>query len=86
MYNIKFLEKAYDDFKKLDRSIQKLIKEKLDILAINPQALKNNIKQLKGGYSGLYRLKVRNYRIIYKQDIEQFLILIVKIGHRKEVY
>ncbi len=86
MYKIEFLEEAYKEFKKLDRPVQEIIKNKLDKLAQNPETLKNNIKQLKGKYSGLFRLRVGNYRIIYKMYNEKLLIVIVRIGHRKEIY
>jgi len=39
--------------------------EKLLILSQNPEALKNNIKPLKGEYKGLKRLRVGRYRIIF---------------------
>ena len=86
MYRIEFLRKAYEEFRSLDRPVQKLIKEKLDILASNPEALKNNIKSLKGKHAGLYRLRVGNYRVIYKEDKDKLLILIIRVGHRREVY
>lgn len=86
MYKIEFLEEAYKEFKKLDRPVQEIIKNKLDKLAQNPETLKNNIKQLKGKYSGLFRLRVGNYRIIYKMYNEKLLIVRVRIGHRKEIY
>ena len=86
MYEIEFLKEAYEEFKRLDRPVQELIKNKLEILAQNPEALKNNIKPLKGKYSGLYRLRVGNYRVIYRIYQEKLLILIVRIGHRSEIY
>ncbi len=86
MYEIEFLKEAYEEFKRLDRPVQELIKKKLEILAQNPEALKNNIKPLKGKYSRLYRLRVGNYRVIYRIYQEKLLILIVRIGHRKEIY
>jgi len=86
MYRIEFLKEAYEEFKKLDKPIQRIIKEKLILLAKNPEALKNNIKPLKGNYSGLYRLRVGNYRVIYKMEKQKLIILIVRIGHRKEIY
>ncbi|WP_461829780.1 type II toxin-antitoxin system RelE family toxin [Aquifex sp.] len=46
MYRIEFLKEAYEEFKRLDKPVQKIIKEKLDLLASNPEALKNNIKPL----------------------------------------
>jgi len=86
MYRIEFLKEAYEEFKKLDKPIQRIIKEKLILLAKNPEALKNNIKPLKGNYSDLYRLRVGNYRVIYKIEKQKLIILIVRVGHRKEVY
>ena len=86
MFRIEFLEEAKEEFAKLDRTIQKLIKEKLEVLSKNPSNLKNNIKPLKGEYSKLFRLRVANYRIIYLQEKNKLLITIVRIGHRKEIY
>ncbi len=86
MYKLEFLKEAYEEFKKLDRSVQKIIKQKLELLAENPERLRNNIKPLKGKYKGLYRLRVGNYRVIYLQDREKLIILIIRIGHRGEIY
>jgi mRNA interferase RelE/StbE len=61
-----------------------MIKAKLEILAENPEKLKNEIKPLKGQYSGKFRLRVRNYRVIYQKRDEVLIILIVRIGHRKD--
>jgi mRNA interferase RelE/StbE len=86
MYAIEFLPSAKKELSELDRVIQKQLKEKIILLASNPAALKNNIKSLKGEYSGKFRLRVRDYRVIFQIVDEKVLILIVRIGHRKEVY
>ena len=86
MYSLKFLGKALDDLKKIDRAHQTIIKEKLQILVKNPQVLKNNIKKLKGSKENYYRLRVGNYRVIFKKEEEQLIIIVIRIGHRKEVY
>jgi len=86
MYKIEFLKEAYEEFKRLDKVAQRIIKEKLDILRENPELLKNNIKPLKGRYSCLYRLRVGNYRIVYRIEKDKLLILIVRVGHRREIY
>lgn len=85
-FKIKFLEKAYKDFKKIDVSHQKIIKEKILILAKNPKILKNNIKKLSGIKENIYRLRSGNYRIIFKKDNKNLIIIIIRIGHRKDVY
>jgi mRNA interferase RelE/StbE len=86
MYELKFLGKALQDLKKIDFPHQKIIKEKLLILAENPEVLKNNIKKLAGTKEDYYRLRVGNYRIIYERRDNDLIILIIRIGHRGEVY
>lgn len=86
MYQLVFLDKARADLKKLDRARQKIIKAKLLILAKNPAALKNNIKRLGVAEEGLYRLRIGTYRVIFKKDKTRLIILVVRVGHRQEVY
>jgi mRNA interferase RelE/StbE len=86
LYQIRFLGRAVDDLASISLPHRRLIKEKLLILAENPEALKNNIKRLAGELEGLYRLRVGSYRVIFKKDGKELIILIVRIGHRKEVY
>ena len=86
MFRLVFLDRALDEFKKIDRARQKIIKAKLLILAENPAALKNNIRRLSGPEEGLYRLRVGAYRIVFKKDEARLLILVVRVGHRRDVY
>lgn len=86
MYKLKFLGKALNDLKNINRANQKIIKEKLLILAKNPMALKNKIKKLEGVKNNYYRLRVGSYRVIFKKEKEQLIIIVVRIGHRKEIY
>ena len=67
MYELKFLGRALQDLKKIDFPHQKIIKEKLLILAENPDIVKDNIKKLAGTKEDYYRLRVGNYRIIYEK-------------------
>jgi len=86
VYTLKFLGQAVDDLKRVDRALQKIIKAKLDILAANPLALKNNIQRLSDMDEEIYRLRVGSYRIIFKKERAELIILIVRIGHRKDIY
>ena len=86
MYKLKFLGKALEDLKRIDRAHQKIIKAKLLILAKNPAALKNNIKKIGGAEDSLYRMRTGGYRVIFKKEEDQLIIIIVRIGHRKEIY
>jgi mRNA interferase RelE/StbE len=86
MYKLQFLGRAQEDLKRIDRAQQKIIKEKLLLLAENPESLKNNIKRLKGTKGEYYRLRVGSYRIIFKKEKKSLIIIIIRIGHRKEIY
>ncbi|MCX5807374.1 MAG: type II toxin-antitoxin system RelE/ParE family toxin [Proteobacteria bacterium] len=86
MYELKFLGRALHDLKKIDLPHQKIIKEKLLILAENPEILKNNIIILAGANEDYYRLRIGNYRVIYEEKEKELVILIIRIGHRREVY
>jgi mRNA interferase RelE/StbE len=75
-----------DELRKIDRARQKIIKAKLLILAKNPAALKNNIRRLSGPEEALYRLRIGAYRVIFKKDEAHLVILVVRVGHRREIY
>lgn len=40
---------------------------------------------LKGEFAGLRRLRVGEYRIVYEVEKGQLLILVIRIGHRREI-
>ncbi len=86
MYKLKFLDKALDDLKKIDKPHQVIIKEKLSILAKNPSVLSNNIKKISGTKEKLYRLRVGSYRVIFKKEKDKLIIIVIRIGHRNEIY
>jgi mRNA interferase RelE/StbE len=86
LFKLRFLGRAVDDLERIDRPQQRIIKETLLILADNPEALKNNIQRLSGTDKDLYRLRVGSYRVIFKKDKGELVIIVVRIGHRKEIY
>ena len=65
-----------------DKDAKKIIKA-IDELAKNTRP--NGVKKLKGR-DDFYRIKVGNYRVIYEINDEELVIVVVEIGHRKEVY
>ncbi|CAG0971771.1 hypothetical protein MYXO_01344 [Myxococcaceae bacterium] len=38
------------------------------------------------GGGGYYRLRVGDYRVVYAIEDDVLLVLVVRIGHRREVY
>ncbi len=82
MYKI-ILEKLPKKFlDKLDDFNAKNIIKKLRELEKNPKLG----KPLIGNLSGLWKLRIGKYRVIYKIVEDKLLIFILDIGHRKNIY
>jgi len=82
-YRVKILPAAQRDLAGLPRRDRKRIDERILSLATNPRP--PGVKALQG-QRGLLRLRVGNYRVIYQVRDEVLLVLVVKVGHRREVY
>jgi mRNA interferase RelE/StbE len=67
----------------MPKADQKRIAEKIDSLAENPPD--PDTTKMKGN-NPFHKIRVGDYRIIYEIQEKIFVILIVKIGHRKDVY
>ncbi len=46
----------------------------------------NNVKRLKGEWSGYLRYRVGDWRVIYRVDDDARQVIVVVIAHRREVY
>ena len=55
------------------------------ILGLAKDPLPPGVKKLKNS-DGLYRVRVSDYRIIYRIEQEVLTVLVVRVGHRREVY
>jgi len=86
MYKLQFAAGVAKEMKKLGYVAQTMILNKLEVFAEKPELFKNDITPLKGKFTGKFRLRIRNYRVIYQQNDNIFTILIVRVGHRKNVY
>lgn len=84
-YHLEFSAKAARQLKGLPKQVQAALKPRLDALMENPHSL-GVIKLSEAEYEALYRLRVGNYRIFFEIQEESQTILVVKVGHRREVY
>ena len=82
MFDIFWTKKSLSQMKELPYTISKRIYDKVTMLADNPLSL--NVKHLVG--LPYYRLRVGDYRIIFDIQKMKIIILILKIGHRKDIY
>ena len=82
-YRIVFTKSAAKSLKKISKADQKRIADKIDSLAEAPP--NPDTTKMKGN-NPFHRVRVRDYRIIYEIQDEILIILIVKIGHRRDIY
>ena len=82
MYSLNLDKKAKDFLKKLDKPEQKRILDKLEQLKTNPELG----KPLTGNLTGLWSLRIGDKRAIYQIFHDKLMVLVIKIGHRKNIY
>jgi len=82
-YRVEFAASALREFRALERPIQRRIATCIDELAAN--AFPPDVKKLQGAPDH-YRIRVGDYRVIYRVEKKRVTIILVKIGHRREVY
>jgi mRNA interferase RelE/StbE len=82
IYNIDFSSDARKFFRKLDYFDKQRIGKKIENLKQNPELG----KPLTGKLSGLWSLRTGKFRIIYQIRKSELIVLVLKIGHRRNVY
>jgi mRNA interferase RelE/StbE len=82
MYTLKYSSKAWKELAKLEKKDIERILIALERLRIRPESC--DIKKLVG-MDG-YRFRVGDHRIIFDINKNELIILILKVGHRKNVY
>jgi len=84
-YQIEYLDSVFDeDIHKLPKTARKLIKRAIEErLALDPVGLG---KPLRYSLKGHRRLRVGDYRIVYRIDHKRRIVTIAVIKHRKDVY
>ena len=80
-YKLKIQKNAQKSLAKVSEPFQSKIINKIYDLANNPYY---NSKKLIGREA--YRIRVGNYRVIYEINNNELIILVINIGHRKDIY
>ncbi len=81
MYKIILVKRAIKDLEKLNEDVKVRIKEKLKTFVNDPVG---NSRKLSNPLIGSYRFRIGDYRVIF--DIEKDKVIILRIGHRKDIY
>lgn len=78
-----FSENAFRQISKFDKKTQKRISDKLDFYLSQNDPLEF-AEHLTDHQFGDWRFRVGEYRVLF--DVEKNTIILLKIGHRKEIY
>jgi mRNA interferase RelE/StbE len=84
MYEVEFRPRASQDFDELDRVVADRLLKKLRWLAENFDSV--TPEPLAGAFSGLFKLRVGDYRIVYQANREKKGLTVRLVGHRREIY
>jgi mRNA interferase RelE/StbE len=82
MYKILYTKEAKTAIDKLPQKQKLQIKEAIERIAENPDTGKRLIHELKG----LSSFRSGDYRIIYRIHHAEILVIILTLGHRKDIY
>jgi mRNA interferase RelE/StbE len=83
---IEFDLDAAKEFRKLDRTVQLAIRKYLRERIATADDPRRFGKPLIGDKAGLWRYRVGDFRLVCRIEDERLVVLVLAVGHRKEVY
>ena len=82
-YEVQILPKAARQIKALSVDVRQDITLTIQSLANEPRPI--GVKKL-SGEKDIYRVRVGNYRVLYRIVDKVLVVVVVSVGHRREVY
>ncbi len=86
LFTLEFTPSALRELEKLDPSVRRKVFSDIEKLKENPHPHGVEKMETKEKLYRVYLGPGKNYRAIYQIRDEALLVLVVKVGHRKEVY
>jgi len=84
MYKVEWSKKAQKDLKRIDPTTAEKIRIGVESrLAKDPT---RRGKPLTHNHKGKWRFRFSEYRVIYEIKETEILILVIEVGHRREIY
>lgn len=85
-YSVEYSKQAVKDLKKLDKSTRSLILGWIEKNLVNCENPRLHGKSLVANHSGKWRYRMGDYRILAEIQDEKVIILVLQIGHRRDIY
>jgi len=81
-YEVEILRSAQKELSKIERDEQRRIIQNIRQLSENQRP--PDCKKLSGRQA--WRIRIGNYRVLYEIHEDRLLVLVIDVGHRREVY
>jgi mRNA interferase RelE/StbE len=85
-WTIEFDERAIKELKKLGHEARRKVVGYLEKRIAGKENPRRFGKALSGDKAGLWRYRVDDYRVICRIEDQTMIVLVVRVGHRSEVY
>ena len=85
-WTIKFADGAIKELKKIDKQGQKEIQRDLKERIASDEDPRRFGKALSKELTGYWRYRISNYRIICNIQDKDVVVLVVRVGHQKNIY
>jgi mRNA interferase RelE/StbE len=82
-YQVEVAPAALRQLRKLDPLGRRRVQAAIELLAAQPRP--SGAKKLQGG-EGEWRVRTGDYRIVYEIHDHVLVVLVVAVGHRREIY
>jgi mRNA interferase RelE/StbE len=82
-YSVGLRASAEKQLAALDRPVRERVAAAIDALAETPRPSGAIAMQ---GAAGLLRIRVGSYRVVYTVSDRELIVLVIDIGHRREIY
>jgi mRNA interferase RelE/StbE len=82
MHAVVFLPSAARELSNLEPAVRRRVARRIDRLARDPRAGAVKLR----GAEDVWRVRVGDYRILYQALDDQLVIVVIRIGHRGDVY
>ncbi len=83
VYRVEFEKAVGRALKRLDKPVQRRVFVAIAALAEDPRPPG---AEMLSGSEGLFRIRVGDYRVIYAVEDDRLVVLVLHVGHRREVY
>lgn len=85
-YQVEYLPQVYKTLEKMDRFTKRIIVDWIEKNLVDCENPRLYGKPLSANRAGQWRYRIGDYRVIAKIEDDKLIILVIAIGHRREVY